>query len=115
MRVLVIGSGAREHALVWRLSKSPLLSALISAPGNPGIATIVPCHAVAIDDGAGILALCQAEAIDFVVIGPELPLTLGLVDQLEAAGIKAFGPTAAAARLEGSKAFTKALCQEEGI
>jgi phosphoribosylamine--glycine ligase len=116
MRVLVIGSGGREHALGWAIAASPLCDALFSAPGNPGIeeegATCVP---VAPGDAEGILALCRRERIDFVVVGPEAPLVAGLVDRLEAAGIAAFGPSAAAAVLEASKGFTKDFCARHGI
>ncbi len=115
MRVLVIGSGGREHALCWVISPSPLCDALFCAPGNPGIADEATCVPVAATDSAGIIAFCRAEKIDFVIVGPEAPLVLGLVDRLEAAGIAAFGPTAAAAALEGSKGFTKDLCARHDI
>ena len=107
MRVLVVGSGGREHALCWALTASPLCDALYCAPGNPGIAEVATCLPANIDDIAGLVALAQKEKIDFVVVGPEGPLVAGLVDALAAAGIKAFGPSAKAARLEGSKAFMK--------
>ena len=107
MRVLVVGSGGREHALCWKIADSPLCDALFCAPGNPGIAQVATCLPVAANDVAGLVALAQREKIDFVVVGPEDPLVAGLVDRLTDAGIKAFGPTAAAARLEGSKAFMK--------
>src|ERR1700689_116630 len=100
MRVLVVGSGGREHALCWAIAASPLADALYCAPGNPGIATEARCIAIAATDIEGLVKFCKAEAIDFVVVGPETPLVLGLVDRLEAAGIAAFGPTAAAAALE---------------
>jgi len=115
MRVLVIGSGGREHALCWAIAASPLCDALYCAPGNPGIAEEATCVPVAATDIDGILALAQRERIDFAVVGPEAPLVMGLVDRLEAAGIRAFGPTAAAAALEGSKGFTKDLCAKYGI
>ena len=115
MRVLLLGSGGREHALATALVKSPLLTQLIAAPGNPGIAALVSCVALDLADHAAILALCTRERIDFVVVGPEAPLVAGLVDALAGAGIKAFGPTRAAARLEGSKGFTKDFCREFGI
>jgi phosphoribosylamine--glycine ligase len=115
MRVLVIGSGGREHALCWAIAASPLCDALYCAPGNPGIAEEATCVPVAATDIDGILALSQRERIDFVVVGPEAPLVAGLVDRLEAARIRAFGPTAAAAALEGSKGFTKDLCAKYGI
>jgi phosphoribosylamine---glycine ligase len=110
MRVLVVGSGGREHALCWTIAASPLCDALFCAPGNPGIAEEATCVPVAAGDLDGLLDLCQRERIDFVVVGPEGPLVAGLVDRLEAAGIAAFGPSAAAASLEGSKGFTKDLC-----
>ena len=115
MRILVIGSGGREHALAWAIAASPLADALYCAPGNPGIAEDATCGAIAPTDIAGIIDFCTRERIDFVVVGPEAPLTLGLVDRLEAAGIAAFGPGAAAAALEGSKGFTKDLCARHGI
>jgi phosphoribosylamine---glycine ligase len=115
MRFLVIGSGGREHALCWALQASPLATDVICAPGNDGIARATECVPVAVDDLAGIVELARARAVDIVVVGPELPLVLGLVDRLEAAGIKAFGPSAAAARLEGSKSFMKAFCARHGI
>jgi len=115
MKVLLIGSGAREHALGWALAKSPLLSRLISAPGNAGLAEIAGCAALETEDAGAVVAFCRAEAVDLVVIGPEAPLVAGLSDSLEAAGIRVFGPSKAAAQLEGSKRFTKELCSEAGI
>src|SRR5487761_173447 len=115
LRVLVIGSGGREHALCWAISSSPLCDALFCAPGNPGIADEAACVAVAPTDIDGIVKLCTQEKIDFVVVGPEGPLVAGLVDTLEANGIAAFGPSAAAAALEGSKGFMKDLCAKYGI
>src|SRR5271170_845839 len=112
MRVLVIGSGGREHALAWAIAASPLCDALFCAPGNPGIAEEAVCVPVAAGDSDGIIALARRERIDFVVVGPEAPLVAGLVDRLEAAGIKAFGPGADAAALEGSKGFMKDLAAE---
>jgi phosphoribosylamine--glycine ligase len=107
MRVLVVGSGGREHALAWKIAQSPLVRDLFAAPGNPGmegLATLVPLKA---DDVAGLTRWAKENAIDLVVVGPEAPLCLGLVDRLTEAGVLAFGPVAAAARLEGSKAFAK--------
>ena len=115
MKVLVVGSGAREHAIVWALQASPLVDAVLCAPGNAGIADAVTVFPVPIDDLAGLVALAQRECVELVVIGPELPLVMGLVDRLNAAGIRAFGPTAAAARLEGSKVFAKHFCARHGI
>ncbi len=115
MRVLVIGSGGREHALVWKLRQSPRISALYCAPGNAGIAEEAECVPIAADDVKGLLHFAEERHIDLTVVGPELPLTLGLVDRFTAAGLSAFGPTAAAARLEGSKAFTKELLRHEHV
>ncbi|MDP2621837.1 MAG: phosphoribosylamine--glycine ligase [Hyphomicrobiales bacterium] len=115
MKVLVIGSGGREHALAWAISKSPLLSELVCAPGNAGMAEIARCVDLDAGDHAAVIAFCRNAAIDYVVIGPEMPLVAGLVDDLRRAGIEAFGPSAAAARLEGSKGFTKELCRRNDI
>src|SRR5260370_10354279 len=115
MRVLVVGSGGREHALDWAIAASPLVDQVFCAPGNAGIAEDAECVAVAASDTAGLIAFCRKAAVDFVVVGPEAPLVAGLVDALEAEGIAAFGPTAAAAALEGSKGFMKDLCVREGI
>ena len=115
MRVLVVGSGGREHALTWALSASPLLTKLFVAPGNPGTAALATNVPVAVGDTAGLVELARRESIDLVVVGPEAPLVAGLVDAMAAAGITCFGPTAAAAQLEGSKAFTKVLCDDAGI
>lgn len=115
MRILLIGSGGREHALALKLSQSPLLSALFIAPGNPGTAQCGTNVALTITHHADVIGFCKKEQIDLVVIGPEAPLVAGLVDDLASAGIKAFGPSKAAAQLEGSKAFTKELCVEAHI
>src|SRR6185312_13794854 len=115
MRVLVIGSGGREHALCWAIAASPLCDQLYCAPGNPGIAEEATCVPIAVTDIDAILAFAQKEKIDFVVVGPEAPLVAGLVDKCEAAGIAAFGPSAAAAALEGSKGFTKDLCAKYDV
>ncbi|TNE40260.1 MAG: phosphoribosylamine--glycine ligase [Alphaproteobacteria bacterium] len=115
MKILVIGSGGREHALCWALKKSPLIETLICAPGNGGIEEIAEIAPIKVEDIDGILAFCKEKAVDFVVVGPEAPLVEGLVDRLTEAGIKSFGPTAAAAALEGSKGFMKDLCQEFDI
>ncbi len=115
MRVLVVGSGGREHALVWKIAQSPLVRALYCAPGNPGIAaqaTLVPLRA---DDAEGLARWARGEGIDLVVVGPEAPLVGGLVDRLARHGIPAFGPTAAAAEIEGSKAFAKDVMRAAGI
>ena len=115
MNVLLIGSGGREHALAWALRKSPLLTKLYCAPGNGGIAEIAECVPLAVADHTAVIRFCADHAIDFVVVGPEVPLVSGLVDDLTTAGIKCFGPRQAAARLEGSKGFTKDLCREFAI
>ncbi|MEZ4218040.1 MAG: phosphoribosylamine--glycine ligase [Myxococcota bacterium] len=115
MRVLVVGSGGREHALVWKLHQSPRLSALHAAPGSAAIAELATCHAVKTDDAAGLVALARSLAIDLVVVGPEDPLAEGLADRLRDAGIATFGPSAAAARLEGSKRFAKEFMARHAI
>jgi phosphoribosylamine--glycine ligase len=115
MKVLVVGSGGREHALCWALAGSPLCKKLYCAPGNAGIAQEAECVPIAAEDIDGIVAFAKKTAIDFVVVGPEAPLVAGLVDRLEAAGIKAFGPTAKAAALEGSKGFMKDLAANTGV
>jgi len=109
MRVLVVGSGGREHALAWAISASPLVDRLFCAPGNAGIAEEAECIAIGASDIRGLVQFCCGERIDFVVVGPEAPLVLGLVDALEAEGIAAFGPSAAASAIEASKAFAKDL------
>lgn len=115
MNVLLIGSGGREHALAWAISGSALLNKLYCAPGNAGIAHLAECVALDTADAAAVVAFCRSKAVSFVVIGPEAPLVAGLADVLAAAGIKHFGPSRAAAQLEGSKGFTKDLCAEFGI
>ncbi len=115
MNILVVGSGGREHALCWAIAGSPLADRVYCAPGNAGIAEDAECVSIAATDTAGIVDFCRRERIDFVVVGPEAPLVAGLVDALEAEGIAAFGPSAAAAALEGSKAFMKDFCAREGI
>ena len=112
---MIIGSGGREHALCWAIAASPLVDRLYCAPGNAGIAEEAECIALRSQDTAGIIAFCRHAGIDFVVIGPEAPLVGGLVDALEAERIAAFGPSAAAAALEGSKGFMKDLCAREEI
>jgi phosphoribosylamine--glycine ligase len=115
MRVLVVGAGGREHALTWAIAASPLVDALYCAPGNAGIAEEAECVTIRATDIAGLVGFCRRERIDFVVVGPEAPLVLGLVDALEAEGVPAFGPSAAAAALEGSKGYGKDLCRRAGI
>jgi phosphoribosylamine--glycine ligase len=113
--VLVVGSGGREHAIVKSLAASPAKPRVLCAPGNAGIAAEVACHAVPVDDITGIVALAQREKVEFVVVGPEGPLALGLVDALSRAGIPAYGPKADGARLEASKIFTKKILLKYGI
>ena len=115
MKVLLIGSGGREHALAWKLDQSELVTELVCAPGNAGIAQVASIAPIAADDIIGILALVQSGGFDFVVVGPEQPLALGLVDALKDMDVKVFGPTEAAAQLESSKAFTKDLCTRYNI
>jgi phosphoribosylamine---glycine ligase len=115
MNILLLGSGGREHALAWKMASSPLADRLYCAPGNAGIAREAECVALDVADHGAVIAFCREHRIDLVVVGPEAPLCAGIVDDLEAAGIKAFGPTRAAARLEGSKGFTKDLCRANDI
>jgi len=115
VRVLIVGSGGREHALAWKLARSPRLERLYAAPGNGGTADVAHNVPIAADDVAGLVAFARREAIDLTVVGPEAPLVAGLVDALAAVGLAAFGPSAAAARLEGSKAFARRFMIEEGI
>jgi len=115
MNILLLGSGGREHALAWKMAASPLTDRLVCAPGNAGIAREAECVALDLADHAAVIGFCRANAIDFVVVGPEGPLCAGIVDDLEIAGIKAFGPSRAAAQLEGSKGFTKDLCRSNRI
>ena len=115
MKILVVGFGGREHALCWSIAASPLCDKLYCAPGNAGIAAEAECVAIGAEDVPALVDFAQSESIDFVVVGPEGPLCAGLVDRLSDVGIKAFGPIAAAARLEGSKGFMKDLCANYDI
>jgi phosphoribosylamine--glycine ligase len=115
MRILVVGSGGREHALCWKIAASPLTDALYCAPGNAGIAAVAECVAIGAEDIAALTEFAVARKIDLVVVGPEAPLVKGLVDHLSAAGIRAFGPTQKAAEIEGSKGFMKDLCARHDI
>ena len=111
MNILLLGSGGREHALAWKIAASPLTTKLWCAPGNAGIARRPSASRSTSTDHAAVVAFCRQARVDFVVVGPDAPLVAGIVDDLEAAGFKTFGPTKAAARLEGSKGFTKDLCR----
>jgi phosphoribosylamine---glycine ligase len=115
MKILLLGSGGREHALAWKIAASPLLTKLWCAPGNAGIAREAECVALDAANHPAVIAFCKNNAVDIVVVGPETPLVAGIVDDLAAAGIKAFGPNRLAAQLEGSKGFTKDLCSEFNI
>src|SRR4030095_15653853 len=116
MRVLVVGSGGREHALAWKIAQSPLVSELIAAPGSDALSDLAQCVPdVSAGDVPALVALARAKAVDLVVVGPEDPLVAGLADRLREAGIAVFGPSAAAARLEGSKSFAKAFMQRHQI
>jgi phosphoribosylamine---glycine ligase len=115
VKVLLIGSGGREHALAWKLAQSPLLTKLYAAPGNPGIAEEAELVALAVEDHAAVIAFCREKTIDFIVVGPEAPLVAGLADDLRDAGFAVFGPSKAAAQLEGSKGFTKDICARYNI
>src|SRR3954464_512441 len=115
MHILLLGSGGREHALAWKIAASPLVTKLWCAPGNAGIAREAECVALDIPDHATVIDFCRANAVDFVVVGPDAPIAAGIVDDLAAAGIKAFGPTRAAGQLESAKSFTKALCRANNI
>jgi phosphoribosylamine---glycine ligase len=115
VNVLVVGSGGREHALAWKLAQSAALEELHAAPGNPGIAALGRCHPVRADDAEALLDLCRQAEIDLVVVGPEAPLVAGVADVLRASGTSVFGPGAAAARIEASKAFAKEIMQAAGV
>ncbi|GGB52452.1 phosphoribosylamine--glycine ligase [Roseibium aquae] len=115
MNILLLGSGGREHALAWAISASPLLGTLYAAPGNAGIADLAEIVDLDVSDHPAVVSFCKDKDIGLVVVGPEAPLVAGLVDDLETAGIKAFGPSKAAAQLEGSKAFTKSICDIANI
>ena len=115
MNVLLIGSGGREHSLAWKIAASPVLDKLYCAPGNPGIAQEAECVDVDVTDHSAVIAFCAENAIGLVVVGPEAPLVAGITDDLHEAGIPVFGPTGAAAQLEGSKGFTKDLCDRHNI
>jgi phosphoribosylamine--glycine ligase len=115
VKVLVVGSGGREHALAWKIAGSDALEELHAAPGNPGIAALARCHPIRMNDVEGLLGLSRQHAIDLVVVGPEAPLVAGIADQLRAAGVSVFGPSAGAARIEGSKSFAKEIMRAAGV
>ncbi|HEY7149698.1 MAG TPA: phosphoribosylamine--glycine ligase [Gaiellaceae bacterium] len=115
MKVLVVGSGGREHALAWKLAQSPAVEEVHAAPGNPGIATIGQCHPIRAEDGESLLELARTLGADLVVIGPEAPLVAGVSDQLRRGGVAVFGPSAAAAQVEGSKSFAKDVMRAAGV
>ena len=115
MNILLLGSGGREHALAWKIAASPLVERLYCAPGNAGIAKEAEIVALDVADHAAVVSFCRAQKVELVVVGPEAPLCAGIVDDLAAAGIKAFGPSKTAAQLEGSKGFTKDLCRSNSI
>jgi len=115
VRVLLVGSGGREHALAWKLAQSPSLTELHAAPGNPGIAQLAECHPIRADDAEGLLGLARSLAVELVVVGPEAPLVGGLADALRRFGFAVFGPSATAARIEGSKAFAKEVLASAGV
>lgn len=115
MNILILGGGGREHALAWAVMQNPKCDKLLVAPGNAGIARIAECAALDINDAGAVAEFAQAQAIDFVIIGPEAPLAAGVADRLREAGILVLGPSAAAARLEASKSFTKQICDAAGV
>lgn len=115
MKVLLVGSGGREHAIAWKAAQSPMLTALYALPGNPGLATLGECVPLKMEDHAAVVGFCKEKRIDLIIIGPEAPLAAGLTDDLRAAGFKVFGPTRAAAQIEASKAFAKHFMVRHGI
>ncbi|MEO0774643.1 MAG: phosphoribosylamine--glycine ligase N-terminal domain-containing protein, partial [Pseudomonadota bacterium] len=114
MNILILGGGGREHALAWAVVQNPKCDKLIVAPGNAGIALIAECADLDIMDGAAVVAFCEAQAIEFVIVGPEAPLAVGVADRLRDAGLLVFGPSQEAAKLEASKHFTKEICDAAG-
>ena len=115
MKVLLVGSGGREHVLAWKIKKSPLLTELYCAPGNAGIAAVAQCVDIKAEDVQGLLRFAREKAIDLTIVGPEAPLVAGIVDAFETAGLKIFGPTRIAAQLEGSKVFAKEFMLRRNI
>lgn len=114
MNILILGSGGREHALAWAVKQNPKCDRLICAPGNAGMAAIAECASINIEDGGVVVQFAQENSVDFVIVGPEAPLAAGVADRLREAGIKVFGPSAEAAKLEASKSFTKEICDAAG-
>ena len=114
MNILILGSGGREHSLAWAVMQNPKCDKLIVAPGNAGIAMIADCAALDIMDGGAVVTFAEENSIDFVIVGPEAPLAVGVADRLRNAGFLVFGPSEAAARLEASKSFTKEICDAAG-
>jgi len=115
VKVLLVGSGGREHALAWKLTQTPALEELHAAPGNPGIATLGRCHPVRAEDGEGLLTLARSLEVDLVVVGPEAPLVAGVADELRHVGVPVFGPSSGAAQIEGSKTFAKDVMRAAGV
>src|SRR6476620_9534406 len=115
MKVLVIGNGGREHSLVWKISQSPKVEKIFGAPGSAAIGELAKCVAIGPEDIVKLVDFAEKEKVDFTVVGPELPLTLGITDLFESRGLRIFGPNKEAAQLEGSKAFAKEILQENGI
>jgi phosphoribosylamine--glycine ligase len=115
VNVLILGSGGREHALAWKIARSGRLAELHAAPGNPGIASLGRCHPIRMDDVEGLLGLCREHEVDLVVVGPEAPLVAGIADELRRAGVAVFGPSKAAAQIEGSKTFAKEVLAAAGV
>ena len=115
MKILLVGGGGREHALAWRIRHDDPAAELIAAPGNPGIATLARCVAIAVTDVDALVALAEAERVDVTIVGPEAPLAAGIVDRFRARRLAIFGPTQAAAEIETSKAFAKQLMADAGV
>ena len=115
MKILVIGNGGREHALTWKLAMSPRVDSIYCAPGNPGMTRLAHCVPIKVDDLDGLLAFAKRKAIDLTVVGPELPLTMGIVDRFQAAGLRIVGPSKGAAEIEASKAFSKSFMERHHI
>src|SRR5437867_5082386 len=115
MKVLVVGQGGREHALAWKLAQSPMVDGLFAAPGNAGLSRVASCVPIAAGDLPGLADFAERQSIDLTVVGPETPLVAGVADELVARGLRVFGPSRDAARIEGSKSWAKELCERHGI